>query len=1556
MYVYISESCSQEAKTYQIEEKIQELKQWVEAGDLQQFLSLFEIFEHPYYVKKGISYRYRLLVKMVDITHEENHYKIIVFFKIFLRGNKNYESLFIQAEKRGDILYEQQNIEHLLIKFVQNGLFSQTFTDVPTNHVDNDLNFLYQIKNNDLQLSSHNGAEYYQESPNWLYQIRPFLNKGQLIEVYKQIQSAFEKEQNTDIVINNATLTIQCQPNYALTTPSEQTKNAYFTRYLPTEVLLDKQLWLKTQSLTLPFYLNKFQELIVNQIFYQQNSFPLLINAPSNQGKTSLLAILCAHFLLQKPTNDKTLTCLFLCQPTEKSTLRQQIFEYIRLQTNFQQIKFINDINQLQTYIHQSCTDLLEFIFRYFDDNQKKRFPMDKFIDKHKFVKLWKKLSVENLGDYSASLCWFVIQHLIKGEKNLIGKGRLFSETLDNYSALNQESYQFIYQHIWKKWYEPLAKNQQYWDIQDLIEYAQQYVDFPDYMALLVDDAHQYPISTYQFLLQQNRWIKDAQLQLLQQIPLIFMGYSDGALPAQLYCWYDELKKYFYRLFDDSDETFLSHIQPINSIEKFNTLLNISLQYQRSKTNVVKFNDSLDNDALPLQNGQIALAKSQLFFVSTQQKALLHALIIQPSITLIVNSHEQDKFKTLKKNFPLNDWFDYVDEDNLCLNYDSLDNLPKKSGNVALIGFYHDDLEEFLNNGQEFAFLSFERRYVIDEKLNVIRYAMQQGLQKIFIIGDDAEFEVWQQLVSLTDDALAIFSDNISKQLLNIKHEHTNLIRATITGIDDKYYQYNQELEQKKQQYLLEKNVEQLFTLAEAYRHRQQYKDYYQLLLTISEFTGNYQILFEKITLDSQKIFVIQQLWQQQKADILLNYASYFPKSLKANLYALELVYDVAKNMPFYQLFSKIVIQYQQQYQQSIWVEFWNKLLPVILDKIYQQTNVKESVWQSIEDNLLLLKNISTFVRYDILAFCACQLGKADKAIKLWETAKQLHQISEFPIYYYKVLLQKNLNSNEKIICYIQLNDMDNLMSELVKQNLNELQLEYWDKILPYLQENHVLESALTDLLPHIHSQEILERLLYFCKEKSSENFASRVERFKTLQACLNSDWDVIIQRLEYYGQFQEEADFLKKMVTYVSMRQPTRIKKRGQSLVLQNSHKNRYYSKLPDELVDILYALNLNPNFSIITQTSQLQAYAEQPHIQRIYQCLREMFCVARNDEVLWHVYFPSNRSLCYLLEKSYQPLDVLSLYHSILFLMSKDNLAIFAMERLIVNLARFKVMENLGEAVYQKITFLETTYKKILKEVAISENPYDLPVLKTQEELVKSILALTDKENADMQKQKQAEIHAQKSQKLQQKQQEAEQEAFEEHLEEIQKSLIEQKQQQEETIQQDLPVFEEIQTMSPEPEETSEVLTELTELLASCDEESLDNESQNSADNTIDNVEMIDETMNKQTISADLPTSTYLMATHQPPQRYKAITELRFFNWRIFVTRIYQRINIEDLETGERWSLQLSTKQVQSDWAYILEGNCYHLTELHLLINVQDNLVNVRHLEYGIDLNIHI
>lgn len=585
MYVYISEICQQETKLYQIEQKIEELANWVKAGSRQDFFKLFEIFQHPYYVRKGVGYRYRLLAKMLDVPFEGKNYQIVVFFRIFLRGDDDYKTLFHQADEHGDFFYNQQHLDSKIADYVVS-LANPTpkptarLTSESINQSDS-LVYLIQAKTNLLQLSQRQlSSEYYQESLGWHSGTRPFLTQAQLHQTYQHIQQGLDSLEPQIFEIDDNSLQFQLSP-LRLSRTNDNTVDA-FTRYLPTDTVFDNKNWLSRQQNTLPLSLNAFGQTVCDTIFGQNDSFPLLVNAPALHGKTSLLAILTAHYLLQSPSvNQGLLPVLLICQPYEKLALRTAIANYLLYQVN-------NNVNiqlhsdSLAQTIDACCMDLYELAEGLLPDFQT-RFDKGLLIDRYRFGKLWDKapfIKNQKLSHISTDLAWFVIQHLIKGEQGIFGEGKAFKDGLTNYSALTIELYQLIYDEIWLGWYESLQE-QGYWDLHDLLALVNRQGDFSQrYASILIDNTEQYSNLAVQVILRCNEWWE--RPEVFCQAPLIFIGNTHATIPHQIYHWQNELNTLLYRLYRSQSDDDLLQTQRIDyDIADFVTTSNYAVQRDR---------------------------------------------------------------------------------------------------------------------------------------------------------------------------------------------------------------------------------------------------------------------------------------------------------------------------------------------------------------------------------------------------------------------------------------------------------------------------------------------------------------------------------------------------------------------------------------------------------------------------------------------------------------------------------------------------------------------------------------------------------------------------------------------------------------------------------------------------------------------------------------------------------------------------------------------------------------------------------------------------------------
>lgn len=86
------------------------------------------------------------------------------------------------------------------------------------------------------------------------------------------------------------------------------------------------------------------------------------------------------------------------------------------------------------------------------------------------------------------------------------------------------------------------------------------------------------------------------------------------------------------------------------------------------------------------------------------------------------------------------------------------------------------------------------------------------------------------------------------------------------------------------------------------------------------------------------------------------------------------------------------------------------------------------------------------------------------------------------------------------------------------------------------------------------------------------------------------------------------------------------------------------------------------------------------------------------------------------------------------------------------------------------------------------------------------------------------------------------------------------------------------------------------------------------------------------------------------------QAVSSFEFFGWRIFVARLYGRVNVEDLATGERFSVQLHDMIIQSDWQYDQDGERFYLHQTPLIIEIVGNVVFISHVEHGVSLTVRV
>lgn len=1532
MYVYVSENCRKEAKIFGLEAKIDKIAKQIERLDYHGFTTQVEKFEHPFYVKKQVAYNYRLLVKVVDLDIEGKHHQVAVLFKIFNRSNKGYDDFYYHVERQGNILYNQQNIDGKLHHYIKNISQKKDIKNTKVMNQDDCFGYFLQIKTDLLQLSGLIASDqYYQEDSTWYYGLRPYLSDEELQKVFAMIQDSLERIKSGQLLLSDGNVFFDIE-TFRLSAFGH--KGSDYFRILPQEVLDDKWRWQKLQALSLPIYFNHFQQHILNVLFTQKESFPLIVNTPSNHGKTSLSAILAIHFLSQANwQNHGVLPCLLLCSANHKETIKQQMMHYVSYYHQYINPDLTMSVSELKDLIEACCHDMTSYIYQHGDEAYE-QFNFDKVIDFDKFSELWQSSSLPLKNQYShypVSLIWYVIYHLIKGKQGVID----INKDLLPYH-LSDEDYSLIYQHIYKGWYELLQK-EGFWDLQDLVAYANQKNHHRNYASLIIDDAQEYTKLDMMFLLKQCYW--HHHKDFINQAPLLFFGSDDG-------------KSYYYQ---NWHQTLTAHLhEMLDNIKEGAVLQPTVIEYQpdflnplRSSINVWRQKLALSQTAL-LDNTDILKQNQKVYFVDIDNHQMLHALFGKKNIPIIIRKSRQTAEWYLMNDASTGRIFKYTTPSEGDIQFLALEDVAQKYQHSALFGFFDDDLSLLCQEGQINAWDLLQKIHV-DDVLKDIQEVLNNTLSDVFIVGKSFEYETWQTL----------FGDN----------EQSFIQKATIDDINPNFIYHQQESYAVNK----ESSQEALFKKAEWLFNHAYYEPCMKTLMSIAHHHNkDYNRYFEFAHSEGQKAFTLYHLWKYKSKTALFSYVNYFkdnlPKDFIGNCYLIQLLSYEGINIPKTQAFNSIFAKYALQYYDADWSEYWHILLDDFMGRL-ADFHLTEQESNSLVNHLLKLLPKKTPHIHHYLAEYYYQIGDNSQAFDYWRLSKAHQELQEMPMAYYKLVPEYVNDWQEKLLAYIELDDLGATMSTLSTHDLNELQLSYWDKILPYLDDVEELQTVILALLPDIHNPDILQRIYDYCtdEEDVSGEFENRLQRLLTVQACFEGNWQYIKSRIDFYkpADMSEMMDKLSQAFSVQKNNSARQIK--GSSGIQRLALP---FDKPQNELVDIIYALCLNDQL-ISYQEDVKHEYHED--IKAVFESIKNIFSKQINNEIRWNVDFPAVRALACLMEKSMEPSDMIALYCSMI------NFAKHHKEFALMRLWNFTQMADSEEGKfiqeseeYQQMQKQYAEVKPAINKLTVkAETQGVMAPLKTKEEVVKSVLALNDKENKEIQRLKSLAHEHQKQEERKQKErleQERQAQLEQERQEKLKQERLEQERREQERLEQERQAqiekerLEQIEKERLEKERQEKLEQERQEQERQAQIEKERQEQERLAQEKLAQEQLEKE---RQALTQS-PEQTPVRApqTHDTPaqptytQRTKVVqmvSVFEFFEWRIFVARLYGRVNVESLVTGERFSVQIDGELVQSDWDYTKEGDSYALA-VPLAIHVVGNMVFIDHLEHGVSLTIRI
>lgn len=1549
MFVFISDLCKAQIQEQQISDKVLELQTWVENGDFHHFTELFEIFVHPYYVRKKVAYQYRLLARHSTVTLDEQSHGVVVFFACFARGDKAYDDFYFNPARQGDFLYNQQQLDDKLTDYVKARLNEATAPKPVMVNEALALTYLIKAKTNLLHLECP-PQDTYTESRLWRYHIAPRLNDKDLDDVLTHIHTALETNQNKHFTIKNFDLVFEPLPTPTLRTPNELPSP--LDRRLPNELLFDKEGWkfcqLGDTSPHLNVYLNELGKQVCDKLFGDGTEFPLLVNASALQGKSTLLALLAIHYHYQDEADAGGLPYLLLCNDfPENAFSNNQVYDLHHY--------FNHSREDVYKFEYNECLSLHALLRKTINDTNELPFDNSLFIDKEMFITLWQQNPTFQQAPFdalNAGLVWNILQKHIKGGFEFDGIS-LYPD---------QELFKLIYQKVWLDWYKPLCQNG-YFDLHDVLVYFNEnYKPTNLYKAILIDDADQWSKLELYTILKHSVYYE--MPHLFYQSPIILMGndeynsqWQEMAMAVFKYC--------------QKEQNSSQIIRPERlTIKEWQSDLHAFIAQ--------KHQNSTKPTTSP--NTKAPLSLNINFINSSDQDAIL-ALLNTRGVSWYANTDISHPNQHNKSYVEISKLFEFCTNKHRIISLYDANNRDIINHKIALLGF-----DELITSYQHTT-----NKKQADFLITQLQRALARSSNEVFIIANNDEFIHWQH-----------FFDGC----------HLPIRIANANTINPKYHTLIPHLKETKdkitQSAIADNDAESVIEIANQFENCFLFKDSLELRLKASEITGNYQDFFAQLTNDIQKHWAFAQLWSAKHKKAWLEHPNHCPKSLLGNLLALQITHNKPFNYTIDKAYQLAFQAYLEQYESPTFGDYWRTLITPLLElflaKRIENFGQIDVIFRQIDEKQYYMPFLTMADIYD-------EYGDTERAIHYWQLSETLNTKVLPPDRYYQLKL-KNTNSwKETLVPLLHLNNLGEFMNTLENNDINELTSDDWQKILPYLEEDQNLEAVLTYFLPQLTSADLLKKVLEHCEYDVSARFESRLQRLITLKACLEGDWDTVMERLAHYIPTDNES-ILTKLNTSNQAIQIKHTQKHPKTVT-----KSKFYPP-QEEVVDMLYALNLNPAFKSLTDAEAFNDYMNDPLVVSVFTGIRKIFRqvdIETDDGIqagCWNVKFPEVQALALLLEKSDRPYDMMEVYHD-LATNPKNSAALrkIAKERTHFVLHKMdNILNVLTQELNKEITktdeenellkefqknkkllagFTKTLGKDIDTKAEYATLP-ELPPLKNIDEILKRILILNNQEQkeiarlqkeqeraekerlAAIKKAEQEKLEAEKAEQKRLAKEQAEKERAEkERLEQerlekerLEKERLEREQAEKERLEKEKLEQERLQAQKAEAERLEQERLEQEKLAQQkAEQERLEKERLEKEQPKQEDLEQAQPAYKQ--ISTPTP-STESLHTPEPPivvapkstpvpttdKPIKPTSELNFFGWRVFVARLHKRLNLECTQTGQRLSLYWQTLEMHSDWHYHQDDNRFVLMGLPLVIDVVDDKVKLHHSEHQIDL----
>lgn len=578
---YLTKNCIDTSKKYGLLQEVNNLKEKIESD---QSVQSWDSFLPKPYIKKAIGNHYRLFAikQLVD----DNKIMVISFIACVNRGYRDYLEILTDLDKAfGKFIPTKDDLLQYLSSYRKN----IEIEILPLN--DKESYFLYESsplrKDNDLM---------FYESTDWVRCMNNPKYKEEITRFYDILLNQFDriKSKSTNVLKDDKGNSILFRyfedinaiylvaPSLSLDDKRNIEKQSYYYDILNNENISYREL-LKKSRKTYPYYVLADESLwksiqkddtgnialspeeseILSSIANRDSDkiFPLFIYGRAGSGKSTVLQYLFVNYLLlyfSKDENNRldspplylaySEDLIELAKQNIKSILKCNIAYSDNAKLDLSDKNVINTFDKSFAVFHKFLLNLLPKEKRNsFSEANKMTFP--------RFKNWFEKSKVTNPDRYirnlSSELVWHTIRTYIKGmrfDKESEFTYESYCELPEKQRSVELETFEIIYEKIWKNLYLPYCEQNSYWDEQDLVFEIinSESLDLSKYPVVFCDEAQDFSKLELDLILRlslfYNRTVPPSDLKY---IPFAFAGDPFQTLNPTGFDW-DAVKANFH--------------------------------------------------------------------------------------------------------------------------------------------------------------------------------------------------------------------------------------------------------------------------------------------------------------------------------------------------------------------------------------------------------------------------------------------------------------------------------------------------------------------------------------------------------------------------------------------------------------------------------------------------------------------------------------------------------------------------------------------------------------------------------------------------------------------------------------------------------------------------------------------------------------------------------------------------------------------------------------------------------------------------------------------------